>query len=354
MDKTTNWTLNRPLAPTYRWLGVNGTPVPAFQAAAAPLLRWESAAGIREGAADAADIRTGMGLDGLFPGDTGNALWTWTAEAGAKAILRPGIQWNRDAGPAAGELRFQAEAGADLTVVLDLTASGDTSGALAALRTRAAVERDAVLRLAVLQRLDQQDTLFHDLGVRCGENARFEYVRLVLGGGTTYDGCSVALAGDRSAFAADIGYRVGSEGLLDMNCEAVHTGRRTVCAIRAAGVLRDHARKLFRGTIDFRKGCSGSVGNETEDVLLMDRTVRNSTAPAILCGEEDVEGNHGATIGRLDEALIYYLESRGMTREDIYALCARTRVDAVIRRIPDRETVRRLFPRLAEEEEAET
>ena len=41
----------------------------------------------------------------------------------------------------------------------------------------------------------------------------------------------------------------------------------------------------------------------------------NQTIPLILCGEEDVQGSHGATIGRLDDELLFYLCSRGMSRQ---------------------------------------
>lgn len=102
-----------------------------------------------------------------------------------------------------------------------------------------------------------------------------------------------------------------------------------------AGVLREEAYKLFRGTIDFIAGCSTSVGNEQEDVLLLDDTVINKTIPLILCAEEDVVGNHGATIGRLDEALIFYMETRGMQREELYEMMAKARIDALIRKLPD-------------------
>ena len=48
--------------------------------------------------------------------------------------------------------------------------------------------------------------------------------------------------------------------------------------------------------------------------------VVNQTIPLILCEEEDVEGNHGATIGKLDEELLFYLESRGMSEEAVYEM----------------------------------
>ena len=75
----------------------------------------------------------------------------------------------------------------------------------------------------------------------------------------------------------------------------------------------------------------------------MDRTVRNRSIPVILCSEEDVVGNHGATIGRLDEDMIFYLASRGMETEAIYEMMAKAKLDSVIRRIPDEEVRRGLL-----------
>ena len=122
-----------------------------------------------------------------------------------------------------------------------------------------------------------------------------------------------------------------------MNLEAVHTGKKTNSRMDAAGVLSGKAVKIFRGTIDFQKGCAGSVGNEKEDVLLLDDTIVNQTIPLILCNEEDVEGNHGATIGKLDEELLLYLESRGISEEAVYAMMAQARIDSICHKISDEE-----------------
>ena len=67
----------------------------------------------------------------------------------------------------------------------------------------------------------------------------------------------------------------------------------------------------------------------------MDETVHNQSIPVILCSEEDVVGNHGATIGRLDENLMFYLESRGLERDELTEMMAKAKIDNVIRKIPD-------------------
>ena len=171
--------------------------------------------------------------------------------------------------------------------------------------------------------------------VHAADGAHFAWYRLALGGGEAYDNCSVLLAGEGSRFDAHIAYHLKKQDLYDINCEAIHTGRRTESAIQASGVLADEASKLLRGTIDFRSGCAGAVGNESEDVLLLSDEVRNRSVPVILCGEEDVVGNHGASIGRPDESLLYYMETRGVPEEEALKLLAQAKIEAVLGRIPD-------------------
>lgn len=217
-----------------------------------------------------------------------------------------------------------------------------------AANVEASVAAGASLNLIQLRR-GGDETEVSSIRAVCAAGARFGWYRVVLGGAETYDDCSVELSGEDSAFHAELGYRLGGCEKLDVNCAAIHTGKRSKSFIHASGVLSDRAFKLLRGTIDLRRGCAGAVGNETEDALLMDETVHNLSVPVILCAEEDVEGNHGATIGRPDEALVYYLASRGIARDAIDELLARAKLDAVLCTLPD-EALRREL--LGEEAEA--
>lgn len=239
------------------------------------------------------------------------------------------------------------EAGSSLAVVVDVTCAAGAKG-LGMLLARVRVGENALLRLVLLQRLGEEYSLVFDLGAQNERGGRLELSRVLLGGKHVYDGISVELTGDKSTFIQDVAYSVSGDGHLDMNYESIHRGKKTECSMNVSGVLRDRAFKLLRGTIDLQRGCAGAKGNELEDVLLMDPGVRNQSVPVILCGDEDVEGNHGASIGRLDENLMYYLASRGMDREEIYETMARAKLEAVFRRIPDEKTVKML---LKEDEE---
>ncbi len=232
---------------------------------------------------------------------------------------------------------IEAKKDAQLTVLMDFTAGEKAAAedAAALIQTKILAEEGACVRLVQVLRAGESWRVLADNGNSCGDNAKVDIVQVVLSGKENYIGSRSELQGTGSSMESHIGFRVSGHDRLDVNYIANHYGKHTECNIDALGVLRDEAFKLFRGTIDFKKGSKASLGNEKEDVLLMDEGVVNQTIPLILCAEEDVEGNHGATIGRLDDEAMFYLQSRGMTQDEVLQLLERGRLASVIRRIPD-------------------
>lgn len=297
-------------------------------------------------------IETGMGKDmDRLLASAGTPCMLFGTEPGKKEEqpLSLSFFW-RDKEKSIQAVDLHIKENSELTVIMDYRS--ERGSGTAAVQTKIIAEKNAKLRLIQVERLDKGFACLSDIGAYCEENAEIELVQLVLGAGDVWMGCRTELAGRESCLQADIGYRTEGANRLDMNYAAVHTGKKTVSSIHAAGVLRDRAKKLFRGTIDFKKGAAGAKGDETEDVLLLDDSVQNQTIPLILCAEEDVEGNHGATIGNLDEELIFYLKSRGITQEAAYELMAAAKLGAVCRKIPDKKIQEELeMPDLADSED---
>lgn len=209
--------------------------------------------------------------------------------------------------------------------------------------TAVTVGKDASLKL-VMVFISGQPCVSR-LSASLADNAKLELIQLYLGGDTVSE-IVTELKGARAAFTADIGYDLGSGDALDLNLVAGHYGKRSTSEIAVSGVLRDNARKTFKGTIDFKNGSSGSKGSEKEEVILMSEAVVNKTVPVILCDEEDVEGSHGATIGRIDERHIYYMKSRGIPEEKIYELVTRSKLLRLIGRIGDEQEKKRIYSAL--------
>ncbi|MEA4993767.1 MAG: SufD family Fe-S cluster assembly protein [Oscillibacter sp.] len=228
---------------------------------------------------------------------------------------------------------ISAGEGSALTVVQVLRGGAD-HGAAADL-TQIDAGPGAVVRFIQIQLLESDSRSWSAVGARVAEGARVEVVRAVLGGGVAACGTRIQLEGQAAEYSLDTAYFGDGEQSLDFNDLVIHTGKDTHSELRTAGVLRDRSHKILRGTIDFRQGAVRAVGHEREAVLLLSPSARNRTAPLILCGEELVEGQHAATVGRFEEGQLYYLYSRGLSPAQAKHLMVEARFAPVLDQIPD-------------------
>lgn len=343
--QNTTLTLNRLPVPTWNRLRLNGAAVSAARPdSPCAAVCNDRAAALTPAAAAAAAlladprwaaIETGMGPD--FTALLAEAPVTLLAAAPEpSAAPEPPAVLTLDAGAGgaapARRVYLYAPAGSTLNVALALTG---TAAAQAAVQVRVLAEQGAAVRLAVAQLAGETPLVLTDVGALCAENARFELVRVELGGQAQYTGTAAELQGRKSAFTARAGYRVRGGRSLDMNYVVRHRGKKTVSDLSAVGVLEQDAAKLFRGTIDFPRGCAGAKGSEKEEILFLGNKQVNQTIPLILCKEEDVEGDHGATIGRLPEQVLFYLGSRGIPPRAAEDLIARAKLEAVCALLPE-------------------
>lgn len=174
-----------------------------------------------------------------------------------------------------------------------------------------------------------------DMALFAAQGGRIAVRQTVLGAEASYTGLACDLRGDCSSVAIDTRYLGHGEQQRDFNYIVRQHGRKTESDLAANGVLAGTSRKCLRGTIDFVRGCCGSEGSENETVLLVDEGVRNKTVPTLLCNEDDVAGNHGATIGHIREEQLFYLASRGLSQEAAERMFVSALVEQAVLDAPD-------------------
>ena len=281
------------------------------------------------------NVRTGMGVevDALYE-EKGIRSTVYTIAENVE-VSEP-IVLVSEITDGVAQLRSQvihAKAGAHVTVIMEYRASENASGFFGN-STKILAERGAQVQLVQVQRLSEKCEHFDDVGGIAEEDAAVEIVRLDLGAAKVWNGCCISLLGDRSRFENHTGFYCAEDSRYDMNYVAEHRGKKTESDMDFDGVLKKGAQKTFRGSLDFKKGSSGSVGAENEDVLLLDDDVINRSIPLILCQVEDVDGHHGATIGQIPEEILFYMSSRGLSEEAARQLVIRSRLLKVAARIP--------------------
>ena len=226
--------------------------------------------------------------------------------------------------------------GSELTLIEVF--ESDNKDNLLGLQTRVYVCENASIKLVRVNLLSENTDHFDDLGFHLENDAKAELVQLELGGKRSYVGVRTELVGRKSEYRSATGYLCKGDSLLDMNFVTNEWGKKVSSNMDASGVLLDNSTKVYRGTIDFKEGAKGASGFEKEDTLLFSPSIINKSVPLILCHEEDVEGDHGATIGRIDEKLLFYIKSRGIDEKAAKQLMTEAYINAVTEQIGDDET----------------
>lgn len=200
----------------------------------------------------------------------------------------------------------------NLSVVVDgpSGASGYTGTTL-----RVFADTDARVNIVRTQALPAGFTDIDDMGLFAADRAAITVSQTVLGGDATFTGLATDLRGESSRIDIATHYLGHDDQVHDFNYVVRHHGEKSECDLQANGVLAGKSSKTLRGTIDLIRGARGAQGSENETVLLVDDGVKNKTVPVILCNEDDVAGNHGATIGHIRDEQMFYLATRGLSRD---------------------------------------
>ena len=230
-----------------------------------------------------------------------------------------------------------AGAGATLDVVITVDSPTPGSGVTGS-TLRVFAGEGANVTITRVQTLDDSWTDLDDMGLFLADGANIEVRQTVLGAGKTFTGLAGDLRGDGSSANVVTRYLGHGKQELDFNYVLRHHGKKTTCDLYANGVLAGTSSKCLRGTIDLIRGAKGAEGKETDTVLLVDEGVHNKTVPTILCNEDDVMGNHGATIGHIRPEQLFYLASRGLSQEAAEAMFVSAALEEALIEAPDEPT----------------
>ncbi|MCB1185434.1 Fe-S cluster assembly protein SufD, partial [bacterium] len=100
------------------------------------------------------------------------------------------------------------------------------------------------------------------------------------------------------------------------------------------GALDDHSRAAFRGIIRVHKGAQQTDAYQTNRNLLLSEDARADSLPNLEIEADDVKCSHGSTVGQLDDEHLFYLMSRGLSREKAERLVVLGFLGEVMSRLP--------------------
>lgn len=193
--------------------------------------------------------------------------------------------------------------------------------------------KNSNVNVIVVNLLNSNSNNFISIDNEICESANVNYTIIDFGGKNSISNYYSDLKGELSSNSLNSIYLGNDSQLFDLNYIAELRGRKTNVNIEVQGALKDNATKHFKGTIDFKKGCKKAKGDENESCMLLSDTAKSLALPMLLCSEEDVEGNHSSSSGKIGEKELFYIMSRGFNIKEAMKLMVRAKFNKILESI---------------------
>lgn len=229
-----------------------------------------------------------------------------------------------------------AHPGAKAKIVLDYTSVGN-SEKLRNTVIRIVAKENAQVELFIIQREDEKSISLESIVIVAEDNAKVKVSQFQLGSHTLYTNFQCELLGDGSEGYVDSIYFGKGNDEFNMLYNMIHRGQRTISGITVNGALKGKAHKNFKSNLEFKEGACEAKGSEEEYAILLEDTVHSISVPLMLCHEDDVEGNHAASAGKLDPNILFYIMTRGFSLEEAESLIIESKFAGSIDKLQDKE-----------------
>jgi len=272
--------------------------------------------------------------------------------ADGASLQKPIYLLHLGAGGGASHLRHVVRLGCGAQAhIIEHYAGDDDASGLTLPLMRAQLAADAVLTHDRL--LMEGKHRFH-LGRFEAEQAsgsRLVSASLALGGALSRVDIVSRLTGERAEAELNGFYLADGRAHLDHHTHVAHEVPNCASHERYKGLVAGRGRAVFNGKVVVHPGADGSDASQYNANLLLSRHAEVDTKPELEIYADEVQCSHGATVGQLDEAQLFYLRSRGLDAdaarnvltfafvEDVLARLASTAVRrhlerAVLTRLP--------------------
>lgn len=209
-------------------------------------------------------------------------------------------------------------------------------------------DENAEVNVNIINLLNEKSDNFQAIESILNKNSKVNYTIIDIGGKSSITNYYSNLQGGNAQNDVKTVYLGVDEQLKDINYIAELYGAKTNINIDVQGALSDKAKKHFKGTIDFKKGCKKAKGDENEYCMLLSDKAKAIALPMLLCAEEDVEGNHSTASGKVDSKVLFYIMSRGLSYKEAVKLLVKSRFIKIIEQISDQNLKNEIISKIDE------
>ena len=232
--------------------------------------------------------------------------------------LQPiGILFVDDPANALAQTRVIVEAGANARLQLieySLSATGGRqfTNAVTEFRLATGSHVDHVR----IQTRDDEHSGVNRITASLAADAEFHHNSFDLGGLLTRNDVVANLLGRGAAVSLNGLYLASGDRHIDNHTKICHDTGPTISNEEYRGILGGRSQCIFNGKVIVAEGADGTDSSQSNHNLLLSDRAEIDTKPELEIYADDVKCAHGATVGQLDKAALFYLQSRGLDPEE--------------------------------------
>lgn len=198
-----------------------------------------------------------------------------------------------------------------------------------------------------LQDLNTRSIQFDTLSANLGESAAYRLYAATTGAQSARSTVKVRLAGERAALTFGLAALGDRQQVQDTYALVEHSAPNARTEQIFRGIAAGRSRVAFNGKIVVAAGAHGTDSRQSLKGLLAGPEAEIDVRPQLEIYTDDVRCSHGATAGKLDDQMLFYLLSRGLSHESAQRLLKWAFLGDVIARTDLPELRRQIEARLA-------
>ena len=226
------------------------------------------------------------------------------------------------------------EEGADVHYIEGCTAPVYSSDSLHSAVVEIVAKKSSRVRYTTVQNWSQNVFNLVTKRAVAHEKATMEWVDCNLGSKLTMKYPSIYLLGPEAhgeilsiAFA-------GAGQHQDAGGKIIHAAPKTSSSIFSKSISKDGGRATYRGLMEVADGATESRSKVVCDALLLDEDSRSDTYPTIRIDENDADVGHEATVSKIGDEQLFYLQSRGLSEEEASKMIVNGFIEPVTKELP--------------------
>lgn len=224
------------------------------------------------------------------------------------------------------------EKGARLSLV-ECTDSNPDAEVMAHSLTEIRLEEEANLEYIQLQNVGDRCKIFHDFNIQQAQSSVLASYNLTLNGGLTRNRIEVNL-NQAEAHADLLGlYLQDHEQMASNQIKVNHLAPKTYSRELFKGVVDDSASTFFKGHVFVSSDADQTEAYQSNRNLLISPKAQAHAKPYLEIYADDVQCNHGVTVGQLDEDALFYMRCRGIPTDTARRLLMRAYADEILKPI---------------------